>query len=68
MNTIQDVRREALVEAIRESGMGIGEFAQRYLVRSKSTVYRWLSGDIEIPTVVGNWLRDHADDIIKGRS
>jgi hypothetical protein len=66
MSSIQELRREVLVEAIRKSGLNIGEFSQKYLVRSRSTVYRWLSGEIEIPAIVGNWLRDHADDIVKG--
>ena len=59
-------RRDALVLAIRDSGLGIGDFAARYLARDQSTVYRWLSGDTPVPAVVERWLRDHATDIIKG--
>lgn len=68
MSDIKEVRREALVEAIRESGLNITDFAQRYLARDRSAVYRWLSGECPVPTVVANWLRDHADELIKGGS
>ncbi len=38
--------------AIERSGLSVDEFARTVLVRDKSTVYRWLRGEIEIPAIV----------------
>jgi hypothetical protein len=66
MTQIKEVRRLALIEAIKDSGVGISEFAERYLARDHGTVYRWLAGTSPVPKVVANWLAHHADDIIGG--
>lgn len=58
--------RDALIEAIRESGLGVSEFAGKYLCRRGSTVYRWLSGEIAVPGVVSYWLVNYADEMING--
>jgi hypothetical protein len=65
-STYREAKREALVEAIRESGLGVTDFAHKYLARDRSAVYRWLSGELEVPTVVANWLTKYADEIING--
>lgn len=41
-----------LLGAIDRSGLSKDEFARTVLVRHKSTLYRWLRGEVEIPAVV----------------
>lgn len=38
--------------AIERSGLSVDEFARTVLVRDKSTVYRWLRGEVEVPAIV----------------
>ena len=64
----QDQRKVALVSAIKDSGLGIAGFAERYLARDQSTVYRWLSGASPIPQAVERWLRYHAHELIEGET
>ena len=43
---------DLLRAAIERSGLSVDEFARTILVRDKSTVYRWLRGEVEIPAIV----------------
>jgi hypothetical protein len=63
---MNEIRRQALIEAIRDSGLSIVEFSHRFLARDHTTVYRWLSGYSPVPRVVGRWLNEHAEEIIGG--
>ena len=38
--------------AIERSGMSVDEFARTVLVRHRSTVYRWLRGEVKVPAIV----------------
>jgi len=62
---VQEVRRLALVEAIKESGLSPADFCAKYLARDRSTIYRWLSGDRPIPSVVADWLDAHAPELME---
>lgn len=62
--TVQDVRRAALVDLIRDSGMGIEEFAAKCMARSGTTLYRWLQGSRPIPDVVAHWLESDGPRVV----
>lgn len=61
--SVQQVRRDALVDMIRSSGMGIEEFAAKVMGRSSSTLYRWLQGSRPIPDVVADWMQGYGSKI-----
>ena len=65
MSGVREVRRMALVEAIKESGLSPSQFAARYLARRESTIYRWLSGESPVPAVVADWLDEHAPALME---
>ena len=60
---LRDVRRDALIDVIRRSGLGVSDFAVQYLARDPSAVYRWLSGDTPVPRVVARWIDEHSDHV-----
>lgn len=64
MSGVQEVRRLALVDAIRYSGLSPADFCAKYLARDRSTIYRWLSGDRPIPSVVADWLDEYAPELM----
>jgi len=65
MSGVQEVRRLALVEAIRCSGLSPADFCAKYLARNRSTIYRWLSGESPVPSVVADWLDEHAPALME---
>lgn len=48
--------RHQLQRLIRESGIGLPDFARSVLARNPRTLERWLSGDSPISPVVQSWL------------
>jgi|DEB0MinimDraft_3_1074331.scaffolds.fasta_scaffold85441_4 hypothetical protein len=65
MSRAQEVRREALVDLIRASGLSVEGFARRCVARSPGTVYRWLSGDRPIPTVMAEWIAGDGPAVVE---
>ena len=58
-------RRAMLIHYIKRSGLSVGDFARKYLARDESTVYRWLKGSYNVPNAVGNWMIEHAPDVVR---
>lgn len=48
--------REKLIQSIKASGLSITDYAEQVLARHRSTVYRWLAEEQEIPQAVQRWL------------
>lgn len=65
MSGVREVRRMALIDAIRDSGLSPAEFGERYLARTRSTVYRWLAGDSPVPSVVADWLYKYSHKTVR---
>lgn len=61
---VNEARRQALIELIRESGHSIESFAA-LMARSTPTLYRWLQGKRPIPYVVERWIASVGQDIVR---
>ena len=55
MNDNQEWARKELAQRIKDSGLSKEKFARTRLIRTPSTVYRYLAGGV-IPEVVCTWL------------